>query len=88
MGKDKTFTLSTNTDSAICYAVENHAQDCRVKLKEDGICESLTQKMGTGGGNTPIILIVDSHPADSRIRIVDTMPTIPREIHKGGAKGH
>ena len=38
--------------------IENHPNDSRVKIKEDGICQSLTGRMGTGGGNTPIVLIL------------------------------
>lgn len=39
------------------YPVENHPQDCRVKLSDDGIVQTLSGKMGTGGGgNVPLIL--------------------------------
>ena len=31
------------------YPVENHPQDCRVKLSDDGIVQTLSSKMGTGG---------------------------------------
>lgn len=40
----------------LCVAVENHPQDCRVKLSEDGTIQTLSGKMGTGGGNVPLIL--------------------------------
>lgn len=36
--------------------LENHPQDSRVKIVPDGVCQSLNGKMGTGGGNTPMIL--------------------------------
>lgn len=36
--------------------IENHPQDSRVRFIEDGICQSLTERMGTGGGNTPLVL--------------------------------
>ena len=36
--------------------VENHPNDSRVKIREDGICQSLTGRMGTGGGNVPLVL--------------------------------
>jgi len=32
-----------------CIAIENHPNDSRVKIREDGICQSLTSRMGTGG---------------------------------------
>ena len=38
------------------FAIENHPQDCRVKLSEDGTVQTLAARMGTGGGNTPIVL--------------------------------
>ena len=36
--------------------LENHPNDSRVKIREDGICQTLSQRMGTGGGNTPLVL--------------------------------
>lgn len=36
--------------------VENHPQDCRVKISENGIVQTLSGKMGTGGGNVPLTL--------------------------------
>lgn len=35
------------------YPVENHPQDCRVKLSDSGIVQTLSGKMGTGGGQCP-----------------------------------
>lgn len=40
-----------------CIVVENHPNDSRVKIREDGICQALTGRMGTGGGNIPLVLI-------------------------------
>lgn len=39
------------------YAVENHGNDSRVRLHYNGIVQSLTTRMGTGGGNVPMVLI-------------------------------
>lgn len=39
--------------------IENHPADSRVKIKDDGICQSLTSRMGTGGGNVPLVMIID-----------------------------
>lgn len=36
--------------------IENHPNDSRVTIREDGICQSLTSRMGTGGGNVPLVL--------------------------------
>ena len=53
------YTLNTVDRPAVVpfvIPVENHAQDCRVKLSEDGTVQPLSGKMGTGGGNVPLIL--------------------------------
>lgn len=39
------------------YAVENHAQDSRVSLSPDNTVQTLTGRMGTGGGNVPLVLV-------------------------------
>lgn len=38
------------------YALENHPNDSRVKIRMDGICQTLSTRMGTGGGNVPMVL--------------------------------
>lgn len=37
--------------------IENHPNDSRVKIKEDGIFQTLSSRMGTGGGNVPLVMI-------------------------------
>ena len=37
-------------------ALEHHPNDSRIKISEDGICQTLNQRMGTGGGNVPLVL--------------------------------
>lgn len=39
--------------------IENHPQDSRVKISDDGMVQTLSSKMGTGGGNVPLLLEVD-----------------------------
>lgn len=48
------------------YAIEHHPNDSRIKLKEDGICQTLNQRMGTGGGNVPLVLEVNESSNDDR----------------------
>ena len=36
--------------------LEHHPNDSRIKIKDDGICQGLTSRMGTGGGNVPLVL--------------------------------
>ena len=35
---------------------ENHPADSRVKIAEDGVVQTLNARMGTGGGNVPLIM--------------------------------
>ena len=58
---DKSKTLnSAATDSdhvpSIVYSVENHPADSRVNLDESGKVQTLTSRMGTGGGNVPMVM--------------------------------
>ena len=39
------------------YAIENHPNDSRARICEDGIVQTLSSRMGTGGNNTPFVLI-------------------------------
>ena len=39
-------------------ALENHPNDSRIKMKEDDICQTLSSRMGTGGNNEPMVLII------------------------------
>lgn len=39
------------------YAVENHAQDSRVSLSLNNTVQTLAGRMGTGGGNVPLVLV-------------------------------
>jgi DNA (cytosine-5)-methyltransferase 1 len=41
------------------YSVENHPNDSRVGINEDGMVQALTGRMGTGGGNVPMVLALD-----------------------------
>ena len=82
----------------ICYAVENHPNDSRARIDPDGIVQTLSSRMGTGGNNTPLVLTmmpderkcfaIDSHPGDSRIGIAgDICPTITFKIAKASSDG-
>ena len=41
---------------ATAYSVENHPNDSRVGINEDGKVQALTSRMGTGGGNVPMVM--------------------------------
>ena len=40
----------------VTYCVENHPADSRVSLDESGKVQTLTSRMGTGGGNVPMVM--------------------------------
>lgn len=40
--------------------------DSRIKVKNDQVCQTLSGRMGTGGGNVPLILIVDDRIRQDR----------------------
>lgn len=46
--------------------LEHHPNDSRIIIKEDGICQSLTSRMGTGGGNVPLVLAIESNEEQSQ----------------------
>lgn len=63
---DKTCTLRAGASGGACgvsvgqpvYSVENHPADSRVNLDESGKVQTLTSRMGTGGGNVPMVMEV------------------------------
>ena len=56
----------------ICY--ENHPNDSRVTRCDDGICPTLSSRMGTGGGNVPFIM--SSGQANAEINGGGICPTL------------
>ena len=46
-------------------ALEYHPNDSRIKIAKDDVCQTLNQRMGTGGGNVPLVLVInDEKPKD------------------------
>ena len=39
--------------------IENHPNDSRVKFREDDVFQTLSSRMGTGGGNVPMVMNVE-----------------------------
>jgi hypothetical protein len=52
--------FSYNYLNPVVYAVENHPNDSRVRIDPDGIVQTLSSRMGTGGNNTPLVLLKES----------------------------
>ena len=44
-----------------CYAIDNHPNDSRVTIDPNGIVQTLSSRMGTGGNNTPFVLITSTN---------------------------
>lgn len=56
ISQDISGTLRAQEHGHQPVVLENHPADSRVKIKEDGVCQSLTSRMGTGGGNIPLVV--------------------------------
>lgn len=52
-------TLRAGTIPAV-VALKNHPTDSRVKIAEDGKVQTLTSRMGTGGNNVPLVMMIRS----------------------------
>ena len=55
-GQGITGSIEECTGATGGIALENHPADSRLKISEDGKVQTLTERMGTGGGNTPLVL--------------------------------
>ena len=56
---EKSGTLSCVQDQYLfqpVYSVENHPADSRVDIDDTGKVQTLTSRMGTGGGNVPMVM--------------------------------
>ena len=40
----------------LAYSIENHPADSRVDIDNSGMVQTLTSRMGTGGGNVPMVM--------------------------------
>ena len=49
-------TLRAGATPACVYAVDNHPADSRVGIDDSGKVQTLTGRMGTGGGNVPMVM--------------------------------
>lgn len=64
--KPKRKATSTNVERSVgaddrkrvitSYSVENHPADSRVNIDDSGKVQTLTSRMGTGGGNVPMVM--------------------------------
>ena len=47
---------ATKHDACAVYSIENHPNDSRVSIDDSGKVQTLTSRMGTGGGNVPMVM--------------------------------
>lgn len=57
--EEKSPTLRAGTVPA-AVAIDNHPIDSRIKVSENGVFETLTSRMGTGGNNVPLVMKIRS----------------------------
>ena len=50
------FTVGVIEKKGAVYSVENHPADSRVNVDDSGKVQTLTSRMGTGGGNVPMVM--------------------------------
>lgn len=43
--------------------IDNHPADSRIEIAKDGVCQTLSARMGTGGGNVPLVMETDAGDA-------------------------
>lgn len=46
-----------SADTVPCVVLESHPNDSRVKIDDSGSIQTLTSRMGTGGGNVPMVMM-------------------------------
>jgi DNA (cytosine-5)-methyltransferase 1 len=67
-------------DNRLAVAIENHPADSRVRVAEDGIVQTLSGQMGTGGGNVPLVM----NERQQALTVgEDTANTLTGTDHKG-----
>ena len=70
--EDLSATLACNNDQYLfqpVYSVENHPADSRVDIDESGKVQTLTSRMGTGGGNVPLVMESKSNFIDVELEV-------------------
>ena len=94
---DKAKTLNSaasDADHVPCtvYSVENHPADSRVNLDESGKVQTLTSRMGTGGGNVPMVMeevprVVNLNKDDVQSKTILDPSGIAPSLYAGECRG-
>ena len=79
---------SLNFINPVCYAIENHPCDSRVTMDDSGIVQTLNARMGTGGGNVPLVLmpvcVIASTSKNAEMTDGEISPTLMTRAGTGG----
>ena len=94
---DKAKTLNSaasDADHIPCtvYSVENHPADSRVNLDESGKVQTLTSRMGTGGGNVPMVMeeapkVINLNKDDVQSKAILDPKGIAPSLYAGECRG-
>ena len=94
---DKAKTLNSaasDADHVPCtvYSVENHPADSRVNLDESGKVQTLTSRMGTGGGNVPMVMeempkVINLNKDDVQSKTILDPSGIAPSLYAGECRG-
>ena len=57
--KAKALNSAATESDHLPVVLENHPNDSRIKIKDNGVFQSLSARMGTGGNNTPMVMTDD-----------------------------
>ena len=63
--KEESPTLRAGVTPGV--AIEFNPTDSRIKLKEDGICQTLCSRMGTGGNNIPLVFGISADKSNAML---------------------
>lgn len=76
-------TPSGGDSTAKIIMTEYHPNDSRLKIDTSGTCQTLTGRMGTGGNNVPLLLVVnDQGGGVIQTTQKDMSPTLRAEMHQ------
>ena len=76
-------------DNQVCVALDHHPADSRLNISEDGKVQTLTGRMGTGGGNVPMVMneqrVFENHSQDTRyVGPLEVAQTVSATYGMGG----
>lgn len=54
--KRDAWNITRSNTCKVYVNLEYHPHDSRVRIANDDICQTLTNRMGTGGNNVPMII--------------------------------